>query len=272
MIKEEDTQQSVVSEHYRKQAETYGLSSLSTMPDEIIRSREQDAICRYMDVILKDNPSVRNVLEIGCGNGYLLSILGRRYPDLAFTGLDFSADMIRLARSRNLNGCLFMEGDIRSVALESDSFDLVVSERCIINCMDVTDQARALREVHRLLREGAHCILIEGFADGFDNMNRARIELGLKPLDMPYHNLFFDKSWFENIVEGLFRMKRPAEFGDASLPEFNFLSSHYFMSRVVNSCLTRREDLRNTEFVKFFSFLPPIGNYAPVQLFVLQKA
>jgi hypothetical protein len=40
---------------------------------------------------------------------------------------------------------------------------------------------------------------------------------------------------------------------------------------VLHPLLTKGEWIRNTEFVSFFSFLPPIGNYAPVQSLVFKK-
>lgn len=35
--------------------------------------------------------------------------------------------------------------------------------------------------------------------------------------------------------------------------------------------MTKGDWVQNTEFVKFFSFLPPIGNYAPIKAYILQK-
>jgi hypothetical protein len=35
--------------------------------------------------------------------------------------------------------------------------------------------------------------------------------------------------------------------------------------------VTKREVLYNTHLVKFFSFLPPMGNYAAIQFWLLRK-
>ena len=45
---------------------------------------------------LKDVPI--NILEIGCGTGYNLTKLAKKYPTAQITGLDVSADMINLSR------------------------------------------------------------------------------------------------------------------------------------------------------------------------------
>ena len=263
--------ESIVLEHYRQQAQKLGMGKLCTMPDEIVREREVEAICQYISWFKRADGSIARVLDIGCGNGYTLSVLRRRFSDLALVGVDYSPEMIQLARARGLERCQIEPGDVRSLQFESGAFDIVLSERCIINLMDRGDQQIALHEIHRVLRNRGVCLFIEAFTDGLDNLNRARSEMGLDPIPMPYHNLFLDKEWFLRAVEGLFAMRRPSDLGDTTLPDHNFLSSHYFMSRVVHSCLSKVGDRRNTEFVKFFSFLPPIGNYASVQLFVLQK-
>jgi SAM-dependent methyltransferase len=262
--------ETTVLEHYRSQAEQLGLSELSTMPDAIVREREVDAICRYLERFREAAPPIGRLLEVGCGNGFLLSVLRERYPDLELVGIDYSEEMVALAQSRRLDRCDVARGDVRELEFESGAFDVVVSERCVINLLVREDQSAALAEVHRVLRRGGLCVLQEGFSEGLDNLNRARAEFDLDPIPMPFHNLFLHREWFDAVITGLFAVRGPRDFGDETLPDFNFLSSHYFMSRVVHAALTRK-DVRNSEFVRFFSFLPPIGNYASVQLLVLER-
>jgi SAM-dependent methyltransferase len=126
-----------------------------------------------------------------------------------------------------------------------------------------------VRELHRVLKPGGHLVLIEAFTDGADNLNRARAEVGLPANPIPPHNLWFDKPAFTSLVETLF--EEPIANGSPELPPRNFLSSHYFVSRVLYPAVTRREVLYNTELVKFFRFLPPQGDYSPIQLYFMRK-
>jgi hypothetical protein len=110
-------------------------------------------------------------------------------------------------------------------------------------------------------------VLIEAFTDGLDNLNRARQELGLPPNRVPEHNRWFEKERFLQVVAPLFE-----DVGEADgVPPRTFLSTHYFISRVLYPAVTRREVLYNTEFVRFFRFLPPQGDYSPIQVFLLRK-
>jgi ubiquinone/menaquinone biosynthesis C-methylase UbiE len=151
--------------------------------------------------------------------------------------------------------------------LEDGAFDIVVTERCLINLRGPADQAVAIGELARVLRPGGHYICIEAFMDGLELLNAAREQLGLPPNHPPAHNVWFETDWFQETVQRHLRRRDSTELGAPS----NFLSSHYFISRVVYPAITRREILYNTEFVKFFSFLPPIGEYSPIQLYLFRK-
>lgn len=258
-----------VLEHYARQAAECGLSPTSTMPDEIVREREIDAIVSYVEAASQIG-NVSRLLEVGCGNGHMLATLRERFPSIELVGSDFSPDMIELANRRGIPNATLKTDDVRSLQESDGAYDVVVSERCIINLLDRDDQRDAIREVHRVLRPGGICILIEGFTEGIESLNRARAEFGLPPIPVPFHNLFFDQPWLESVTDGLFT-RRDEDFGDGTLPRGNFLSSHYFISRVLHAAISRNE-IRNSEFVRFFSFLPPSGNYASVQLRVLQRA
>lgn len=259
----------LILQHYRKQAEAHGLEPVSTMADETTRDLEVAAILACLRHVVQTfgTPSV---LEVGCGNGYLLETIRSHYRDLRLSGTDYSPDMVALAASRGIPDCDVRQEDVRALGIPSDSYDVVVTERCLINLLDPGWQATAVGELARVLRPGGFAILVEAFTDGLANLNRARNELGMPDNQVPYHNLWFEKERFLSHLDGRFQVV--GEQADSGLPTRNFLSSHYFVSRVLYPSVTKREILYNTEFVKFFRFLPPYGEYSPIQLFFLQKA
>jgi SAM-dependent methyltransferase len=189
---------------------------------------------------------------------------------LRITGVEYTPQMLQLARARNIQRCELVQGDVRQLPLADVSYDVAVTERCIINVMHGDDQAQALREVHRILRPGGHFICIEAFVDGLEQLNEARQELGLSPNTTPHHNIWFEKDWFLRTIEPLFAIVDAQEL-EGDVPPANFLSSHYFISRVVYPALTKSEVRYNTHFVRFFAGLPPVGNYSPIQLYLLRR-
>jgi ubiquinone/menaquinone biosynthesis C-methylase UbiE len=262
---------SIILEHYRKEAEIHGADASSTMRDEITRGREIAAVLRLVEHLRAGGSATGKLLDVGCGNGYLLGVLRGKYPTLDITGLEYTPEMVAVARERAVPACPIVQGDVRSLPFPDASFDVVVTERCIINVMDREQQATSLREVGRVLRPGGHFICIEAFADGLEQLNAAREELGLPPNVQPHHNIWFDKKWFLETIEPQFGVVDLAATRDPSLPPPNFLSSHYFISRVLYPSVTKREILYNTHFVKFFASLPPTGNYSPIQVYLLKR-
>jgi hypothetical protein len=114
-------------------------------------------------------------------------------------------------------------------------------------------------------------LMIESFTDGLANNNKARADCGLPPVEQAYHNRYFEKDTFFPAIRGMFAVVDEAEFGNAASPCSNFLSSYYFISRVLYPAMLHGgEFVRNSEVAKFFSFLPPVGNYSPIQAFVLR--
>jgi ubiquinone/menaquinone biosynthesis C-methylase UbiE len=262
---------SVILEHYRREAELHGVDASSTMRDQITRGREIASVERVLSWLGERNVSPRSLLDIGCGNAYLLEVLRRHFPQLELTGLEYTPEMCEVARQRGAKGVAIVQGDVRTLPFETGQFDAVVTERCIINVMDVADQEASLREVARVLKRGGHFLCVEAFTDAFGNLNAARKELGLGPNVVPHHNVWFDKKWFLDTIDPHFEIVDLEAEEDPSLPAPNFLSSHYFMSRVVYPLITKADVTYNTHFVRFFSYLPPLGNYSPIQFYLLRR-
>ncbi len=252
--------------HYRDQAEEHGHEPTSTMYDLTTRRREVDGVLACLDLVLAPGGAGAEVLEVGCGNGFLLAQLSERYLRAGLTGTDWSPDMVALASERGLPATTVQREDVRALTFADGRFDAVVSERCLVNLLDPAEQDQALCELHRVLRPGGHLVFIEAFARGLENLNVARDEVGLAPNEVPFHNLWFDDDRFEAVIAGRFEHVH----GD-TVPPPNFLSSHYFISRVLYPAVTRSPIRYNTTFVSFFDFIEPRGDFCPIELHLLRK-
>ncbi|MBA2497880.1 MAG: class I SAM-dependent methyltransferase [Acidimicrobiia bacterium] len=255
-----------VLNHYRLQAEEHGHEPTSTMADRTTRAREFDAVLACLDLVLPPGGAGAEVLEVGCGNGLLLGMIAARYPDATLVGTDWSPDMVALTADRQVPGSTVQREDVRALSFADGRFAAVVSERCLVNLLDPEEQDQALVELHRVLAPGGHLVLIEAYADGLANLNVARDEVGLPPNVTPFHNLWFDPDRVAATLRGRFDLVE-----HESVPPPNFLSSHYFVSRVLYPAVTRAEIRYNTAFVEFFGFLPARGDFSPIRLHLLRK-
>jgi ubiquinone/menaquinone biosynthesis C-methylase UbiE len=95
-------------------------------------------------------PKGAKVLEIGCGEGETLERLERKYGFDA-TGIDFSLEMVRLAKERGLQANI-MYGDGEFLEdFPSRSFEGVVME-CVLSLINLPDEA--LHEAYCVLKDG----------------------------------------------------------------------------------------------------------------------
>ena len=262
----------LVRAHYRHVAESHGASPRSGMEDDYVREKELEWISRCQDLLRLRHHQPLQILDLGCGNGYALARLSDKPLPDRYWGVDFSEDLLEIAKSRNLSGCVLMQGDARRLAFEAETFDFVYTERCLINILDPREQIQAVHEIARVLKSGGDYLMIECFSDGLANNNKARADCGLPAITEAPHNRYFEKEVLFAETRNIFKVIDSAEFATAAPFASNFLSSYYFISRVLYPALLQGgEVVRNSEVAKFFSFLPPIGNYSPIQAFVLRK-
>jgi SAM-dependent methyltransferase len=98
------------------------------------------------------------VLDLGSGAGndvfVARSIVGEEGKVI---GLDFTQEMIDKANANkakvSFTNVEFKLGEIESMPLESDTTDVVISN-CVLNL--VPDKGKAFKEIHRVLKPGAH--------------------------------------------------------------------------------------------------------------------
>src|SRR3979411_1946157 len=119
--------------------------------DRIRRLHAADeAVEAEVRAALSDRP-FRSLLDLGTGTGRMLELLGPQIE--RGLGIDFSLDMLALARARldraGLKHCSVRQGDIYDLPLPRDSFDVVIIHQ-VLHFLD--DGARAIREAARVLR------------------------------------------------------------------------------------------------------------------------
>src|SRR5262245_26996295 len=72
-------------------------------------------------------PQGGRVLEVGCGRGIALPVLAERLRPSELVGVDFDPELVAIARERVRQAELpatVLEGDLRALPLEDESFDL----------------------------------------------------------------------------------------------------------------------------------------------------
>ncbi len=171
------------------------------------------------------------ILDAGCGNGVTVLEMARR-AKVAVTGVDKFPAMVEAAILARQNALIrgnaeFLVADVLDLPPSLGEFDLVFTERTLINLPDWAAQTRAIRSLARRVRAGGRYVMVENSLDAVERLNRLRISLGLPEIVPPWHNRYLREDEIANLeVAGL----RLAEVRQYS-------STYYFLSRVVNAAL-----------------------------------
>jgi len=106
-----------------------------------------------------------NVLDIGCGAGWLSRRLAKLVPEGRVVGTDISDEMIRRARraSVDFENLMFVTGEVQEIPWEANFFSHAIS---VESSYYWPDPAAGLREILRVLKQGgAAWILINYYRD-----------------------------------------------------------------------------------------------------------
>jgi len=127
---------------------------------------EQDHLPITLPVLEKMRlAATDNVLDVGCGAGWLSRRLAKLVPEGRVVGMDISDEMIRHARraSAEHENLLFVTGEVEEIPWEPNFFSHAIS---VESSYYWPDPAAGVREIFRVLRpSGSAWILINYYHD-----------------------------------------------------------------------------------------------------------
>lgn len=97
-------------------------------------------------------PATGTILDLACGDGYLLHVLARRFPRARLIGIDMSPEELAAARERMAGRAELQLANARALPLEDGVCDAVA---CHMAFMLMDDAPSIVSEVARVLRPGA---------------------------------------------------------------------------------------------------------------------
>lgn len=230
--------------------------------DEIMKSMEMNAISSYISDGMK-------VLDFGCGNGITMNFLAKKY-DISIVGIDFSPNMIleakKISQQEGTESNLqFLVGNEETLQNFDKKFDLIYSERALINLDSWEKQKNTIINLCNLLENKGKYIMCESSFDGLQLINELRKNFNLEPISPPWHNRYFREEEIDNLSKS----------EKISLIETNhFSSTYYFLSRVINAALAAQNNQApsyDSPLNKLALSLPPIGEMGQGKIWVWEK-
>lgn len=237
------------------------LGQSSGSNDVIAKELEMRAISGYISDGMQ-------VLEIGCGSGQTAIELARKH-NIEIFAFDYAENMIEAANAalagQQLKGSVtFRTGDMLHLTEISQKFDLIYTERVLINLPDWQTQRQSITSIVELLSEGGLYVMCENSQDGLNNINELRETVGLSKIDPPWHNCYLNDKDIEAVT-----------IPDAILEGVkSYSSTYYFLSRIVNAYLSVQEGKEpryDSPVNKLALKLPSIGDFSQGKIWLWRK-
>lgn len=213
----------------------------------------------------------KNILDIGCGDGFGTINIFKSFSGCNFWGGDYSEEMIKSAKILlkknkikfpNIN---FRVLDVLRLSFLNKKFDVVITDRCIINLPNKKLQKKAIKEIWQVLKRGGYYIMVENFIEGHNMVNKLRNRLGLKEIAVRWHNTFLDEKFLNTFIVRYFKI----------ISKKNISSTYYLITRTVYSKIcqieNREPDYDNPIYKIAVDLDETVGNYGPINLLVLKK-
>lgn len=218
-----------VQKYWDNQALTFQNSLLATSPDSIAFDMEISTLLSYLKTGDK-------ICDVGCGNGIKAKNIISKL-ECSYLGIDFSKQMIKAANDLRLellkqNPRLkleFKQADILEPKLfEGQSFDTIISTRCLINLVNFTEQKQAIKHIASYLKKDGLFLCVENTLEALQNLNEIRAIFKLEPIKVRWHNCYFKESEFLSFVKEDFVCEKID----------NFASTYYLISRTLNALMS----------------------------------
>jgi SAM-dependent methyltransferase len=148
-----------------------------------------------------------NVLDVGCGSGWLAALVAEQLPEGRVVGMDVSDEMVRRARRRNdeIENAMFVVGEASEIPWDAHFFSQALS---VESAYYWPDPARGMREIFRVLRDGGSAWVLINFY-----RENPHAHQWAESLTIPVH-LLAAEEW-----SGLFREAGFAEVGWEQVPD-----------------------------------------------------
>jgi len=125
----------------------------------IDRDEEHKAVLNdFADFVLEDDGPIQSILDIGCGEGYLLRKLAEDLKDAKLLGVDYSKRLLEFAKEKaaQMPNIEWMEVDITRQNIEQ-KFDVVTSTFCVD---EIPDLYSFFEKVHGMLQKNGRFYLL----------------------------------------------------------------------------------------------------------------
>lgn len=124
-------------------AKKYNPDKYYENPNAIIRFVEKRRIKKILELVKRDLKSNTEILDAGCGSGYLLSLI----PKGKLFGIDISKFLLKIAKKRLKKRAKLYESFVEKTPFRNDFFDIVICTEVIEHTIDPKKVCKELARI-----------------------------------------------------------------------------------------------------------------------------
>lgn len=231
-------------------------------------------------VVLPRLKAVHDIADLGCGDG--VSTMKYAAKVRSCLALEQSNHLFSQAAKRFKNAGItnvkLVKGSILGFSKYDNAFDVVITQRALINLVSWEEQMEAIRKIHVSLKKGGRYIMIENTYEGQEALNAARHMVGLGDIPLHWHNLFFHHDALISFVSRLFSMEKHCTF------DLYYLITRVYVNMFANfegfGANAKKDEVFENADPSAAKLFEAIGNsvkigdryaFGPIQGFILKK-
>ena len=207
----------------KKLLEYWNRDDVESMYDKHLLSTE-------IELIKQRIRSNSKILDVGCGEGEG-TLAYSSIPGIMVHAADFSETRIKKAakRLKECDNVTLRRIDFLGQYCLDNDYDSIVSQRFLINLIEWKLQKKVLLELMAMLKPGGRLLMLEGSKRGVESLNKLRAVLGLDPIPIKWHNLFFDD---DALLDFMWQ-------NHYELAEEDGLGAYFFLTRGIRPCFDK---------------------------------
>lgn len=175
--------------------------------DTNLRALEESVVLRYLD-------GKTRFADLGCGGGESTVRYAARAQSCV--ALERSQHLRAKAAERfaeaGLANVELVDGSVEDLSAYRGRFDVVATQRVLINIPHWTEQQRIIENIHSTLANGGCYVMVENTYEGWENLNAMRRALGLGDIKVHWHNNYLHHDLVSEFVRDKFAIEKTITF------------------------------------------------------------
>lgn len=131
-----------------------------------IEAYRENELLQVVDSCIADNAVV---LDIGCGTGTTLILLGQQYPEAKIVGIDINPDYLSYAKQKlddlGIENVKLIKQDVTKITKDNigkDSIDIAI---CVLGLSVFPEWEQAIDQIYSILNSGGYFIVFDLYID-----------------------------------------------------------------------------------------------------------